>query len=279
MKKIVFTGCSFTHAPDSWAHVSNPWIYTQGSKDKIEKRNNSFTHVEFREIAQSMQHYEEQYKTRCEVYGEEQSENFKPENILNGIKTLPKEEYQIHILGSGGNSNIDNVRKLIHFYENDIDDIDTIIFQITADNRANLFRHFGEGDSRNPKYRAVDHAFWYTRHDDVWFEKFPHIKNGHESPVLSIEALQHLVNFSKANNITLKFFHGWDNFNKQSPFKYILKKYQRYVEPNLLSEESIIDYAKTRLRPNDVFQHNDLHPSSISHKLFWNEVVYPYLIK
>ena len=41
MKKIVFTGCSFTHAPDSWAHVSNPWIYTQGSKDEIEKRNNS----------------------------------------------------------------------------------------------------------------------------------------------------------------------------------------------------------------------------------------------
>ena len=37
MKKIIFTGCSFTHATDSWAHVSTPWIYTDESKDEIEE--------------------------------------------------------------------------------------------------------------------------------------------------------------------------------------------------------------------------------------------------
>tara|TARA_B100000927_G_scaffold290450_1_gene289336 strand:- start:959 stop:1798 length:840 start_codon:yes stop_codon:yes gene_type:complete len=279
MKKIVFTGCSFTHAPDSWAHVSNPWIYTDESKDEIQKRNNSFTHVEFLETFQTIERYEQQYKIRCEKFGEEKSVNFKPENLLNGVKKLPKEEYQIHILASGGNSNIDNVRKIIHFYENDVDDIDTIIFQITVDNRANLFRDYALNDSRNFIYRAKDHAFWYTKHDDVWFEKMHRIKNGHEGPVLSIEALQHLVFFAKANNIKLKFFHGWDNFNGHSHFKYISKKYYRHVTPNLLTDSNIIDYAKTRLAPNDVFQHDDLHPSSVSQKLFWNEVVYPYLIK
>lgn len=276
MKKILFTGCSFTHAPDSWAHVSNPWIYTDESKDEIQQRNNSFTHVEFLETAQTIQHYEWHYKIRCKEFGEEKSVNFKPENILNGVKHLPKEEYQIHILASGGNSNIDNVRKIIHFYENDIDDLDTIIFQITSDNRANQVRDYAKNDSRNFIYRAVDHAFWYSKHDDVMFEKIPRIINGVEGPVLSIEALQHLVYFAKANNITLKFFHGWDNFNSNSNFKYILKKYQKYVIPNLLTPTSIIDYAKTRLAPNDVFQHDDLHPSSLSQKLFWNEVVYPY---
>lgn len=286
MKKVIFTGCSFTHAPDSWAHLSNPWIHEQSAegfnpnlKQQKEKEMNSYTHIEFRETTQTKDHLEEQYLERCKVYGEEKSFKFQPHKILNGVQRLPSEHYQIHILGSGANSNIDNVRKVIHFVENDIDYVDTIIFQITSDNRANAFRKFDKGlePTTNP---SIEHEFSFTKYDDIWFEKINEVENKLiASRIYSIESLQQLTLFAKANNITLKFFHGWDNFDKNNAFEYVIKKYKKYVEPNLLTDTNIIDYATNFCAPQDVFQHNDLHPSSLSHKLFWNNVIYPFLKK
>jgi hypothetical protein len=45
MIRLAFSGCSFTHAPDSWAHVSNPWVHLEGKKEEIEKRTNRYTHI------------------------------------------------------------------------------------------------------------------------------------------------------------------------------------------------------------------------------------------
>ena len=70
MIRLAFSGCSFTHAPDSWAHVSNPWVHLEGKKEEIEKRTNSYTHIEFSgRVSDALEHVKEQYKYRCHAYG------------------------------------------------------------------------------------------------------------------------------------------------------------------------------------------------------------------
>jgi hypothetical protein len=274
MKKIIFTGCSFTQAPDSWAHISNPWIYDDThNKHDIEKQNNSYTHIEFSRTDQTLIHLKDMYFSRCQAYGEEKSQNFDPTTILRRVAKLPKLKYQLHIMGSGANSNVDNVRRVIHFIENNVEDINAIIFQITADNRYNkLHDSDSEQAINNGWYKD---RFLFTAYDDIYFEKITEYAN-EEYMVHSIEALQNLTTFSKAHNITLKYFHGWDNFDYDNRSEYIKKKYNTYVLPNLLTETTIIDYAKHILHPNDVFQYNDLHPSTLAHRMFWNDIVYPF---
>ena len=274
MKKILFTGCSFTHAPDSWAHISNPWIYDNThDKHTIEQQNNSYTHIEFSSTDQTLIHLKDMHYARCKEYGEEKSKNFEPADILRRVSRLPKLKYQLHIMGSGANSNVDNVRKVVHFIENDVADIDAIVFQITADNRSNKLHNF-DSEKVNSNGWHKD-RFLFTKYDDIYFEKTTEHNNTDYS-VFSIEALQNLTTFAKAHNIIIKYFHGWDNFDYESRLDYIKKKYDRYVLPNLLTDTTIIDYAKHVLHPNDVFQFNDLHPSTLAHKIFWNDIVYPF---
>ena len=278
MIRLAFSGCSFTHAPDSWAHVSNPWVHLEGNKEEIEKRTNSYTHVECSgNVFQSLEHVEQQYKQRCDAYGIGKTANFHPDIIFNDAKLLDPSQYEINILASGANSNADNVRRMIYFIENSADKIDAIIFQITSVNRMTSLLE------PNEKYKSTpdEHHQW-SFYDDIVFEKQIHFHERHTQhcamEVESVESLQYLTMFAKANNIKLKFFHGWDNFAYPGSMDYVTRKYDMYVRPNLLTEDDILNYASKFLKPRDVFQYQDAHPSTLSHILWWNDVIHPFCI-
>ena len=278
MIRLAFSGCSFTHAPDSWAHVSNPWVHLEGNKEEIEKRTNSYTHVEFSgNVFQSLEHVKQQYKQRCHAYGIGKTANFHPDIIFNDAKLLDPSQYEINILASGANSNADNVRRMIYFIENSADKIDAIIFQITSVNRMTSLLE------PNEKYKATpDEQYQWSFYDDIVFEKQIHFHERYTQhcamEVESVESLQYLTMFAKANNIKLKFFHGWDNYDYPGSMAYVWKKYDMYVRPNLLTEDDIPNYASKFLKPRDVFQYQDSHPSTLSHILWWNDVIHPFCI-
>ena len=278
MIRLAFSGCSFTHAPDSWAHVSNPWVHLEGKKEEIEKRTNSYTHIEFSgRVSDALEHVKEQYKYRCDAYGIGKTANFHPDIIFKDAKLLDPSQYEINILASGANSNADNVRRMIYFIENSADKIDAIIFQITAVNRMTSLLE------PNEKYKAhpTEHYQW-SFYDDIVFEKQVHfherLTDACAMEVESVESLQYLTMFAKANNIKLKFFHGWDNFDYPGTMNYITRKYDMYVRPNLLTEDDIPNYASKFLKSRDVFQYQDAHPSTLAHILWWNDVIHPFCI-
>jgi hypothetical protein len=278
MIRLAFGGCSFTHAPDSWAHVSNPWAHLEGKKEEIEKRTNSYTHIEFiGNVSHALEHVEEQYKYRCHAYGIKKTANFHPDIIFKGAKRLDPSQYEINILASGANSNADNVRRMIYFLENSVDKIDAIVFQITAVNRMTSLLEPNQKYKSNPK-----EDFQWSIYDDIVFEKQVHFHEQHTSDcameVESIESLQYLTMFAKANNIKLKFFHGWDNFPYPGTMNYVTRKYDMYVRPNLLTNDDIPNYASRFLKPRDVFQYQDSHPSTLSHILWWNDYIRPYCL-
>jgi hypothetical protein len=278
MIRLAFSGCSFTHAPDSWAHVSNPWVHLEGKKEEIEKRTNSYTHIEFSgRVSDALEHVKEQYKYRCHAYGIGKTANFHPDIIFKDAKLLDPSQYEINILASGANSNADNVRRMIYFIENSADKIDAIIFQITSVNRMTSLLE------PNEKYKAhpTEHYQW-SFYDDIVFEKQVHfheqLTDACAMEVESVESLQYLTMFAKANNIKLKFFHGWDNFDYPTTMNYVTRKYDMYVRPNLLTEDDIPNYASKFLKSRDVFQYQDAHPSTLAHILWWNDVIHPFCI-
>lgn len=282
MIRLAFCGCSFTHAADSWAHVSNPWVYTEGTKEEIEKRNNSYTHIDFQgDTFWSLDHVKEQYQMRLHAYGSQRTKNFHPDIVFKDAKVLRPRHYEINILASGANSNADNVRRTIYFIENCADKIDAIVFQITSVSRMTSILEANEKYKYNPGAQDKGYNQWSV-YDDIIFEKSLHFNEQYNKvwamEVESIESLQYLTMFAKANNIKLKFFHGWDNFDYQGSVDYIKRKYDMYVRPNLLTEDNIPSYASTMLKPRDVFQYQDSHPSTLSHILWWNDVIRPFCI-
>tara|TARA_B110000908_G_scaffold115702_1_gene135705 strand:+ start:350 stop:1186 length:837 start_codon:yes stop_codon:yes gene_type:complete len=277
MKNLIFAGCSFTHAPDSWAHCSNPWRDERNkTQAEIEQKTKAYTRTEFGGTRQSQTHVEKMYADRLIDYPPNRIRNFKPEHIWDDVKKLPKDQFSINILGSGANSNTDIARSVIHFIENFSGEVDTCIFQITGFSRQTKFVEWVDVDPADPHYI-------HTHYDDICFNK---LEKHQASPdddwhcIEAIEALQNLTTFCKANNVNIKYFHGWDNRpGGASEFNYFTKKYMRYVEPNLLTSSNILDIASRTLKPNEVFQHNDGHPSTLSHKHFWNTIIYPYIVR
>ena len=282
MIRLAFSGCSFTHAPDSWAHVSHPWVYPEGNKEEIEKRNNSYTRIDFQgDVSWALDHVKEQYQQRHHAYGSQKTKNFHPDIIFKGAKVLHPSQYEINILASGANSNADNVRRIIYFIENYADKIDAIVFQITSVSRMTSILEPNQKHKYNPGAQPPGYNQWSV-YDDIIFEKQLHfnetLNKVSAMEVESIESLQYLSMFAKANNIKLKFFHGWDNFDYPCSMDYVTRKYDMYVRPNLLTEDDIPNYASKILKPRDVFQYQDSHPSTLSHILWWNDVIHPFCI-
>ena len=278
MKNLIFAGCSFTHAPDSWAHCSNPWRDESGmdpaAQADIEKQTNAYTRTEHSANRPGETHVEKMYAQRLTAYTPDKIIDFKPEHIWDGVKKLPKDQFSINILGSGANSNTDIARNVIHFIENFSGEVDTCIFQITAFQRQTKFVEWVDVD-------PLDTCFVHTHYDDICFEKLQNAVETDEDEwngIEAIEALQNLTTFCQANNIVIKYFHGWDNLPSTMMGTYFSKKYMKYISPNLLTRTNIITEGVNNLHPHSVFQYEDLHPSTLAHINFWNTIIHPYIV-
>jgi hypothetical protein len=288
---MVFAGCSFTHSGDSWAYQPQP-------KNK--------PHVE--EIVDPCEPWgdyllREQSKLIEKVYGIKNA--FDPETFWANSHRLPEEQYEINIFGRGSNSNTDTARCIMHFIENYEHDIDTVVMQISGFARRELYTASAD---------AIEHAntfsgyiFNTTNYDDATFIKhhgcidlneikneetkdalrtasarFYAVAEQEEYHIRAIEQLQSLTNFCKVHNIKLAYFHGWDNIPENTT-EYFNKKYNKYVKPYLLSQDSIISYAQKHLEEKfvyDIMTHNYKHgghPCPLAHQLFWNNIVYPFV--
>lgn len=301
MKRVVFAGCSFTHSGDSWAYCARPWNFLEFDQlpekdkplfmEKISKQQNLYTRVEWHSANYSYNILKDQFQKYKTCYNI--SDHYlNPDNFWDDSKLLPIDDFEINIFGRGANSNIDNVRAVIHFIENYDHPIDTVVFQITGFTRRELYT--SDVDILNEEVRRT-HADNITTYDDVNFIKqwgaidFSEVQQENPAPnyfrkasayfyskifepeeyhIRAIEALQSLVTFCKSNNIKLGLFHGWDNypnnhsdyddtkrgkFEKAVPSEYFKKKYNRYVLPNLISKDSIISYAEKNLPDMFVF--------------------------
>lgn len=177
---------------------------------------------------------------------------------------------------------------------------------VTTYDDANFIKHWGAVDynevlEENPPPDSVRKASAYF---------YSVINEPEEYHIRAIEQLQSLTNFCKVNNIKLGYFHGWDNLPKEggnTDYKadfsdhegvntlYFNKKYDKYVKPHLISNHSIISYAEEHLEPSQVYDlhtternlgfepgvekiHHGGHPCPLAHQLYWNEIVYPFVV-
>jgi len=292
MNRLVFAGCSFTHSGDSWAYQPQP-------KNK--------PHVE--EIEEPSGHWgnhllREQSEWVEKLYGIKNA--FVPATFWTNSQKLPKEHYEINIFGRGSNSNTDTARCIMHFIENYEHDIDTVVMQLSGFARRELFTSNVEAMEHAVTFS--DYIFNVTNYDDANFIKhwgaidynevlneeppadslrktsarFYSVVESEEYHIRAIEQLQNLTNFCKVNNIKLAYFHGWDN-KPENTTEYFNKKYNKYVKPYLLSQDSIISYAQKHLEEKfvyDIMTHNGEHgghPCPLAHQLYWNDIVYPFV--
>ena len=291
MNRLVFAGCSFTHSGDSWAYQPQP-----NNKPRVEHVKDSNGHWGNRLLIEQSEWVEK-------IYGITNA--FNPEKFWINSHQLSKEDYEINIFGRGSNSNTDTARCIMHFIENYKHDIDTVVMQISGFARRELFTSSAE---------AIEHAttvsgdiFNVTNYDDANFikhwgaidynevkneeppadslrkasAKFYSVVESEEYHIRAIEQLQNLTNFCKVNNIKLAYFHGWDNMPINTT-RYFNKKYDKYVKPYLLSQDSIISYAQKHLEEKFVYDieyngEHGLHPCPLAHQLYWNDVVYPFV--
>jgi len=317
MKRLVFAGCSFTHSGDSWAYSSRPLIFD--TDELIPANYNLHVRREYMASNFSLNIVQSQHRKYLHKYGTE-LELLNPETFWNDSHPLPWDEYEINIFGMGSNSNTNTARAVMHFIENYSHTIDTVVFQISGFARRELYtsdkmvinnakilgtehnvssfddvtfiKHWGAIDYNevtkedNPDYFRKSAALFYSK-----------IFEPEEYHIRAIESLQSLTNFCIANNIKFGYFHGWDNYPKSEwdyddqkrdndtrnfPSKYFEKKYNKYVKPYLLSNDSIISYAESNLPQTLVYdimsngEHGG-HPCPVAHKLFWNNIVYPFV--
>ena len=292
MNRLVFAGCSFTHSGDSWAYQPQP--KNTPHVEVIEEPSGHWGNHLLREQSEWVE----------KLYGIKNA--FDPEKFWTNSHKLPKEHYEINIFGRGSNSNTDTARCIMHFIENYKHNIDTVVMQLTGFARRELF---------TSNVEAIEHAvtfsnyiFNVTNYDDANFIKhwgaidynevlneeppadslrkasarFYSAVESEEYHIRAIEQLQSLTNFCKANNIKLGYFHGWNN-KPENTTEYFNKKYDKYVKPYLLSQDSIISYAQKHLEEKfvyDIMTHNGEHgghPCPLAHQLYWNDIVYPFV--
>ena len=293
MKNLIFAGCSFTHSGDSWAYQPQP--YNTPRVEEIEEPSGHWG--DFLLLEQG-----DNYAKTCGV----DKRIFEPSNFWKNSHQLPEEQYEINIFGRGSNSNTDTARCIMNFIENYNHDIDTVVMQLSGFARRELFTSSQE---------AIDHANTFfgsnynvTKYDDANFIKhwgaidynevlneeppadslrkasayFYSAVEAEEYHIRAIEQLQNLTNFCKVHNIKLAYFHGWDNKPKNTS-EYFNKKYNKYVRPYLLSQDSIISYAQKHLEEKFVYDLQTTgefggHPCPLAHQKYWNDIVYPFVV-
>jgi len=293
MRRIVFAGCSFTHSGESWAYQPQP-----NNKPRVEdlykgKEGHWCNHL-----------LREQSEWVEKIYGIKNA--FDPETFWENSHSLSEDQYEINIFGRGSNSNTDTARCIMHFIENYEHDIDTVVMQLSGFARRELFTSNVEAMEHAVTFS--DYIFNVTNYDDANFIKhwgaidynevlneeppadslrktsarFYSVVESEEYHIRAIEQLQNLTNFCKVNNIKLAYFHGWDN-KPENTTEYFNKKYNKYVKPYLLSQDSIISYAQKHLEEKfvyDIMTHNGEHgghPCPLAHQLYWNDIVYPFV--
>jgi len=312
---MVFAGCSFTHSGESWAYQPQPNNIPRvenmkpGDIDDEEHRGVWGRHL-----------LTEQGDNYAKKYGVDKS-IFEPDNFFKNSKPLSENDYEINIFGRGSNSNTDTARCIMHFIENYEYEIDTVVMQISGFSRRELFTSSQEvrdnakildyehnvtqyDDATFIKHwGAIDYNEVLQEENPCPFRKasayfYSAINEPEEYHIRAIEQLQSLTNFCKANNIKLGYFHGWDNKPRQAHMQdyeadysnhtgigtqYFEKKYNRYVKPHLLSQDSIISYAQKHLEEKFVYdlQRNGDHgghPCPLAHQKYWNNIVYPFVV-
>lgn len=309
MRRMVFAGCSFTHSGESWAYNPQP-----NNIPRVEYINPSDGGVWGKHLLL------EQGDNYAKKYGVDKS-IFEPENFWKNSKELSKDHYEINIFGRGSNSNTDTARCIMHFIENYEHDIDTVVMQLSGFSRRELFtsrqevidrsivdnyaHNFTQYDDATfiKHWGAIDYNKVLQEEDPCPFRKasayfYSAINEPEEYHIRAIEQLQSLTNFCKVNNIKLGFFHGWDNKPRQANMmdynsnylnhagigtEYFKKKYDKYVRPHLISNDSIISYAQKHLDEKFVFdlqnsgEHGG-HPCPLAHQKYWNDIVYPFVV-
>lgn len=291
MNRLVFAGCSFTHSGESWAYQPQP--KNKPHVEWIEQPGGDWGNHLLREQSEWIE----------KVYGIKNV--FDPATFWKNSHSLPEEQYEINIFGRGSNSNTDTARCIMHFIENYEHDIDTVVMQISGFARRELFTSSPEAMEHANTFSGYDMNV--TTYDDANFIKhhgcidlnevkneepkdalrtasarFYSVVESEEYHIRAIEQLQSLTNFCKVNNIKLAYFHGWDNIPEDTT-EYFNKKYNKYVKPYLLSQDSIISYAQTHLEEKfvyDIMTHNGEHgghPCPLAHQLYWNDIVYPFV--
>lgn len=290
MNRSVFAGCSFTHSGDSWAYQpqpkNKPWV-----EEIVDCSETWGNHL-----------LREQSKWIEKVYGIKNA--FDPATFWSNSHSLPEEQYEINIFGRGANGNTDTARCVMHFIENYEHDIDTVVMQLSGFARRELYTANADAIEHANTFSGYDRNV--TTYDDANFIKhgcldlntikdeetrdplrtasarFYSVVEAEEYHIRAIEQLQSLTNFCKVHNIKLGYFHGWDN-KPENTTEYFNKKYNKYVEPYLLSQDSIISYAQKHLEEKfvyDIMIHNGEHgghPCPLAHQLYWNDIVYPFV--
>ena len=292
---MVFAGCSFTHSGESWAYNPQP-----NNIPRVEDINPSDGGVWGNHLLL------EQGDNYAKKYGVDKS-IFEPATFWANSHNLPEEQYEINIFGRGSNSNTDTARCIMHFIENYEHNIDTVVMQLSGFARRELFTSSPEAIEHANTFSGYDMNV--TTYDDANFIKhwgavnyndvlqenpppdsvrkasayfYSVINESEEYHIRAIEQLQSLTNFCKVNNITLGYFHGWDN-KPENTTEYFNKKYNKYVKPYLLSQDSIISYAQKHLEEKFVYdlQRNGDHgghPCPLAHQKYWNDIVYPFVV-
>ena len=295
MRRMVFAGCSFTHSGESWAYNPQP-----NNIPRVEDINPSDGGVWGNHLLL------EQGDNYAKKYGVDKS-IFEPATFWANSHNLPEEQYEINIFGRGSNSNTDTARCIMHFIENYEHNIDTVVMQLSGFARRELFTSSPEAIEHANTFSGYDMNV--TTYDDANFIKhwgavnyndvlqenpppdsvrkasayfYSVINESEEYHIRAIEQLQSLTNFCKVNNITLGYFHGWDN-KPENTTEYFNKKYNKYVKPYLLSQDSIISYAQKHLEEKFVYdlQRNGDHgghPCPLAHQKYWNDIVYPFVV-
>ena len=314
MHRLLFAGCSFTHNGDSWAHQGQEQLATL-----TEQHGDDPTMWTNQIINRQNILFNEKYKTPFTLM------SYSP--FFRKAKKLPKEDYEINILGKSANSNTDTARSVMHFVENYEHDIDMLVFQISGFARRELF--CSNPEVLNGDFLWNDYKFHVNTYDDANFVKhwgaidynkvlledpapdyfrkasayfYSVVNEPEEYHIRAIEQLQNLTNFCKVNNIKLAYFHGWQNYPAPMSLvdhnvdhtgltvgtEYFNKKYDKYVRPYLLEADNLIQYADDNMERKFVFdlhrtESGDIehgsHPSPMSHQLFWNDIVYPFVVQ
>lgn len=323
MHRFVFAGCSFTHSGESWAYNPQPYIFPRVEAFMPDELPGTWGEYLLKEQARFLK----------EMYDID-SDMSDPKKHWSKSKQLPADEYEINIFGRGSNSNTDTARCIMHFIENYEHKIDTVVMQLSGFARRELFTSSEEviknaeelQDFNVTKYDDVNFVKHWgaVNYNDVKKDKcnfrkasayfYSAINEPEEYHIRAIEQLQSLTNFCKVNDIKLGYFHGWENyprvgvnpqdFNTHASVdhvginsQYFQKKYKKYVEPYLLSKDSIISYGYKNLDERFVIDlqmvHPDEkigdtgepvlkhcgHPSPIAHQKYWNDIVYPFVVK
>lgn len=274
---ILLAGCSFTENSNSWAWCSIP--------EQYDGRMNS-----------PQQLLQEEWDWWIKKQTGNIDPTYNTDVFWNHVKKLSN--VNIKVIGESSGSNTLIARKVINEIENN--NIDTVVFQITGLERSEILSTDKEFIKKYPRdcnlgtgvtiddvtYLKQDAStldFLLIREEqDPQIKKFLKtvanfylLQEQEDLRIRNVEALQSLTMICKLNNINLKYFWGWDN--QSQPSEFFKNKFNTYVKPYMFEHNNLLQYAKNNLDPSLVFTIDDAHPHSVAHRLYWNDVVFPYL--